>query len=110
MPDFAEFWKSLRDGLRQLVERDWRDYRDAALEDGEAFLTKTRADLERWATLLAGGQLSADEVAWLLQGKKDLALLQALRQAGLALVAQDRFRQSLLELLTSSLRKLAPVP
>ena len=105
-PNFTAFWKSLRQGLRSLVETSWREYRDAALKDGEAFFRKTREDLERWAALLSRGQLTAEEVEWLVRGKKDLARLAALEQAGLALAARDRFRDGLLDLLGRSLQNI----
>jgi hypothetical protein len=107
-PKFSAFWKSLREELRRLVESSWREYRDAALKDGDAFFRRTREDLERWAALLARGQLTADEAAWLVRGKKDLATLAALEQAGLALAARDRFRDALLDVLGRSLQGLLP--
>lgn len=109
-PNFRAFWKGLRDELRRLVESSWREYRDAALKDGDAFFRKTREDLERWAALLAKGQLTADEVTWLVRGKKDLATLAALEQAGLALAARDRFRDGLLDLLGRSLQNILRTP
>ena len=67
---------------------------------------KAKADLQRWTTMLASGQLSKDDFEWLLQSKKDLAELVALKQAGLAQVALDRFVNGLLNVVVTSAFKV----
>ena len=98
MARFDDFLKALKDGLKQLVADTVQDFSQAASKDGQAFLTKARADLERWTKALARGQLSKADFEWLVQGKKDLAEMAALKQAGLALVRVDQFRSSLFDL------------
>lgn len=97
MPDFATFRDTLLDRLRDLVEDQWADHRDAALTDGRAFLAATEADLTRWTALLEEGALTPEDFTWLVQGRRDLAEMAALQQAGLALARLDRFRASLLD-------------
>jgi hypothetical protein len=99
MADFAHFLEELTGKLAALAAQQWTAYRDAAISDGTAFVEKTRADLERWSQLLANGALTKDDFAWLVQGKKDLAELVALKQAGLALVRLDQFRTALVNLM-----------
>jgi hypothetical protein len=98
MADFSQFLDVLGKRLAELAEQQWTAYRDAAIEDGTAFVDKAKADLERWSQLLASGALSKDDFAWLVQGKKDLAQLEALEQAGLSLAHLEEFRNALVGL------------
>ncbi len=102
MADFDRFLELLKDNLKALAQEHLGDLRDAALRDGQAFVAATRADLERWLALVAEGALTRDDFEWLVQGKKDLAELEALKQAGLAKVRLDRFRSSLVELVVNT--------
>jgi len=98
MTRFDDFLKALKDGLKQLVANSVHDFSQAATKDGQAFFKKARADLERWTKALAHGQLTKTDFEWLVQGKKDLAEMEALKQAGLAVVRVDQFRSSLIDL------------
>jgi hypothetical protein len=102
IPDFNEILAALRTALEDLVEAQWQQVKAAALKDGKAFLEQTRADLERWTQLLAAGSLTPEEFAFLVQAKKDLAALEALKQRGLAKARLTRFRNALLDTLVNT--------
>jgi hypothetical protein len=102
MADFSRFLEELAAKLTDIADQQWMAYRDAAISDGTAFVEKIKADLERWSQLLASGALSKDDFAWLVQGKKDLAELEALEQAGLALARLDQFRTDLINLVVDT--------
>src|SRR5262245_58008219 len=102
MADFSRFLEELTTKLTDLAEQQWTAYRDAAISDGTAFVDKIKADLERWSQLLASGALSKDDFAWLVQGKKDLAVLEALEQEGLALARLDQLRSDLVNLVVDT--------
>src|SRR5262245_62528721 len=102
MADVAQFLDVLEKRLAEFAEQQWAAYRDAAITDGTAFVDQTKADLVRWAQLLASGALSKDDFAWLLQGKKDLAQLEALEEAGLALARLDQLRSDLVNLVVDT--------
>jgi len=96
MFDFDDFFKTLVGNLKAFVEGSWKDYKDAAFKDGKAFLGKAKKDIERWTELLVEGKLTQDEFGFLLAGKKDVAELEALKQAGLSAVRLTKFRNGLL--------------
>lgn len=98
MPDFNGFLDTLTERIGALAVGNLKDFKDAITKDGKAFLDKAQKDLERWTGLLEGGQLTAEEFEFLVKGKKDLADLAALKQAGLAKARLDKFRNSLVEL------------
>src|SRR3989449_11621306 len=96
MTRFEDFLKALKDGLKELVANSVQDFSQAATKDGQAFFKKARADLEQWTKALARRQLTKADFEWLVQGKKDLAGIAVLQQAGLALGRADPFRSPLL--------------
>lgn len=108
MPDFQPLLTALKDGIAQLAVQTLQEHRQAAVEDAEAFLTKTQGDLERWARELAMGTLTAADFEFLLKAKQDLAEMQALKQAGLALVRIDQFRNALVDLVIGTTIKMLP--
>ncbi len=99
MSDLEDFFEKLADGLRQLVEKEWRSLQAEALSDANAFIHQMEADLQRWIRLLAAGDLTQDDFEFLVRGKKDLIELAALKQQGLAAVRLDRFKQALADLI-----------
>jgi hypothetical protein len=102
MPDFDAFLDQLEDDIVDLADAHFDELREQAVQDGEAFLDRTEADLKRWTTLLETGRLSREEMASLVRGQKDLARMNALKQAGLAAVEATRFRDALLERVVST--------
>ena len=102
MADFNDFLESLKKGLEELTKKNWKEFKDAAEKDGKAFFDKTKEDLKRWTKLLAQGDLSQDDFEWLVVGKKDLAEMEALKQAGLALVRLERFQNALISLVVDT--------
>lgn len=102
MPDFNDFLDALKGEIVDLAQSNWEEFRDAAVQDGEAFLKKTKGDLKRWTRLLEQGELSREDVEWLIKGKRDLAEMEALKQAGLAAARIDRFRSALIDRVIST--------
>jgi hypothetical protein len=106
MATFDEFLKTLETELVEFAEYSWKTYKTDAIKDGKDFLDKSKADLERWTKMLVSGELTSDDFEWLVVGKKDLAELVALKQAGLAKVALDRFVNGLIDTIVSTAFKV----
>ncbi|WP_263784264.1 hypothetical protein [Salinibacter grassmerensis] len=97
MPDIDAFLDALRDEITDLAGTHLQEMQEAALKDGEAFLNQTQDNLKRWGRLLEQGELSQDEFESLVRGQKDLAEMEALKQAGLAAVRAEQFRDALID-------------
>jgi hypothetical protein len=106
MSKFDDFIKQVGDGIVNLANTSLSGYVDAATQDGKAFLTKSEADLQRWTDLLATGQLKPDEFKFLLEAKADVTELVALKQAGLAIVAAEKFLDGLIDLVVTTATKV----
>lgn len=98
MPDFKDFAQTAEANLVALVTTDFKDYSQEALKDGKAFVERARKDLERWLVLRSQGQLTDDDLVWLIKSKKDLAELQALKQAGVSVTRLEGFKHDLITL------------
>jgi hypothetical protein len=102
MASFDDFWTKLGIELVEFSVYDWRDYREAAISDGNDFLEKTQDDIQRWCKLLEEGTLSRDDLAVLLATKKHLAELAELKRRGLSRAALDRFMNGLIDTVAST--------
>ncbi|MCR4289438.1 MAG: hypothetical protein NUV86_04160 [Candidatus Scalindua sp.] len=102
MFDFNSFISSIEDSIKSLAKETLGDYKDVAVSDGKEFLETTRVDLKRWTEQLAGGELSKDDFKFLVAGKKDLAELHGLTQAGLALVKIESFRNGVIDIVVNA--------
>src|SRR6266480_3094474 len=92
MPDFRQFVAALKDEIGALALRSWKDAKDAAARDGEAFVAKVQQDLNRWTELLAQRKLTQDDFAWLVKGKQDLEVaIKVLRPEFSVTLAAERF-------------------
>ena len=98
MSNFNNFINIIEEGVKELAKKTLKGFKDEALSDTKNFLKETEEDLKRWTKLLAKGELSQDDFEWLVLSRKDVAELHALKQAGLALVRTDRFKNALIDL------------
>lgn len=78
------------------------EFRRQLEADAGAFLDRTQEDLNRWSDLAEEGKLTPDELEFLLMGKRDLAEMHGLKQAGLALVQVQRMQSLVIQVLIST--------
>ena len=106
MKTFMEFWISLLVNVESFAAEKWNELKEDAIEDSKKFLTEAKDDIQRWISLLAEGQLTSDDLLWLIKGKRDLAQLLFLKEKGLAKPDLDKFFEGLLETIISTAFKL----
>ena len=105
MPNFDHFLADLRNDVVAFAEDQWKEVKNQAVADGNAFLEGIKADLQNWTNDVAAGKLSQDEVKWLVAGKKDLVALQGLKLAGLAQARRDQFVNGLIAVVANAIAK-----
>lgn len=96
----------LKNGVSTLAASTVNDYLAAAKTDGCQLVDSLKNDMQTWAQQLATGQLSKDDVEFLILAKKDLIAMNALKQTGLALAKVDAFKAGVLNLIVGALCKL----
>ncbi len=98
MNRFEEYIAAIKTGAKELATEIFDGFEDQAQNDAKAFLEKSQADLERWTKLLARGDLTEQDFSDLIQAKKALAEIHALRKEGVALAKAERFRTRFINL------------
>jgi hypothetical protein len=106
MASFDVFLEELKNGILQLAEKEWSDLKGAAVADGNAFVQQLGEDLKNWTAELARGEISQADFKWLLEGKKDLAALEALKQAGLLQARLQKFVNGVIEVVVNTAVKV----
>jgi len=99
MSKFDDFLQEVRSGVLDIARGEAAEFLKEARDDGQKFVDAFRADLEAWTQQLAAGQLSIADFEFLVRGKKDLAKMAALTQAGLAAIRIDRIRTASIDLI-----------
>ncbi len=100
--NFDQFLEAVKNGVVDLAKTEAVDYIDAARSDGQEFLNATKQDLIVWTQQLADGLLSQDEFEFLVNGKKDLAKMEALTQAGVGAAKIDKIRSGVINIVLTS--------
>jgi hypothetical protein len=105
MARFDDFLNGVIDGVPALAKETLGNVPAEALNDAREFLTYATDNLREWTEQLASGGLAADEFADLANDLLDLGKLAALSRLGIAKTALQRFRDGLVELITSAATK-----
>lgn len=79
-----------------------------AATDGRAFLEATKAQVSIWLEQLAAGEITPKNFESLVRGERDLARMQALKEAGLTQVAIDTFTRGVIDIIINA--ALATIP
>ncbi len=106
--NFNNVLTQLESGLTNLAKNTLSDYLTAAEADGKKMLTSLTTDLQNWTNELANGDITASNLVYLITAKKDLIIIDALKQAGLAEIKIDQFKNSVIQLITSTIIGLIP--
>lgn len=104
--DFNAVFETLKDGVTSLATTTAQNYLNDAKADGIKLVESLKKDIKTWGEQFVAGELTEDDVKFLVLSKKDLIEMNALKQAGLSLVKVDEFKKGLLELIVKTLTGL----
>ncbi len=104
--DFDGFLQEIKTGITNIAKTQAASFIQEAESDGKAFIDAAKADLQNWTKQLADGKLTPSQFKFLVQGKKDVAEMAALTQAGLAAVHIDQIRSAVIDLVITAAGKL----
>jgi hypothetical protein len=107
--DFSDIFEQVKADLIALAEATLKNYVKSAKKDALNVLESTKKKLENWTTLLAEGKLSVADFEWLVNSQKDLVQMQALKQAGLAAIRIDQFKNSVFNLIVDTILHLIKI-
>lgn len=98
-PDLKEVTEMVMAGVADLARSILGGALIEAKYDVKNFLEAVKGDLARWIDEVASGKISPEDFTWFVKGKKDLAEMKLLIEAGMPAVRIDRFRESLVDLI-----------
>lgn len=101
--DFSSVFAQLEQGVGSLAKTTVSGYVSEAETDGKSFLTQIKGDLQQWTQLVVEGKLSKDDFADLLAGDESLLKMETLKQAGLAAIALDNFKNGVFNLIKNTI-------
>lgn len=91
-----------REGIEQLAKNLFQEFILQAEQDFDDFALDTKTKLEIWANAAANGQLSKDELAFLIKMRIDVTEMHALTGLGIAQAKLEKFRKGVISLLVKS--------
>jgi hypothetical protein len=100
--DLDTAFKTTVDQSKGLAKTLFKKFADQATNDTRDFLQRSREGIARAAALFADGKIDKEDLEDLILGKKDLAQMHALKQAGLASAAIDTFTNGVLQILVDA--------
>ena len=107
--NFDDLYKQLSSGVESIAKDSLKDYEKEAKADGQQALSETRLNLQQWAKDLETGAITKEDMEDLLQEDEALAKMTALKQAGLAQVHIDEFRNSVINMIVGTITGLVKV-
>ncbi|HWC92420.1 MAG TPA: hypothetical protein VG475_04795 [Pseudolabrys sp.] len=84
MSKFDDFFQTVLDGVKDAGGEAAKDFLKQATVDSQQFKAQAEADLQRWTTERANGEIDDDEFQSLVRGQLAEATLAALLKAGVA--------------------------
>ncbi|MCK9484478.1 MAG: hypothetical protein M0R34_08955 [Candidatus Marinimicrobia bacterium] len=106
MADLDQLISYISQEIPNLAQNILGGYTKQASKDVQSFIKSLQADLEFWTESFAQGKITTDDLEFLVKAKSDLAKMRALKQAGLAKVALDRFRDAVLGVIIKGIQNV----
>lgn len=101
--NFSEVFDQLKVEALSLAQNSIKEFGRKAKHDAEALLNGMEDKLKRWSLLLANEDLTPEDFEWLVNSQKDLVEMSGLKEAGLAAIRIEEFKNSLLNLVVSTI-------
>ena len=94
--------QAIETGIEGLAKTSLQNYLAQAKTDGKTMLSAIQGNLQGWASQLANGALSPDDLKFLVQGQQEVVEMAALTQAGVAIIQIDQFKQGVVNLIVTT--------
>ncbi|MBE8725790.1 hypothetical protein [Flavobacterium hungaricum] len=89
--------EELKNRLKTVITKSYSDFKPELEKDLNAFLEKSREKLERWILLFASGNLTEEELEWLLKSQLDLVALQTLQTTGISKIKLNSLKNNIIK-------------
>ncbi|TPG41995.1 hypothetical protein [Flavobacterium pectinovorum] len=90
--------EELKTKLKTIITNSYKDFKPELEKDLNSFLETSKEKLERWMLLFSSGNLTEDELEWLLKSQLDLVTLQALQTAGISKIKLNAIKNNIIKI------------
>lgn len=104
--NFDQVFNELKTGVETIAETSLQGYEKEAKSDGQQALNDVKSNLLQWTKELETGSITKEDVGDLLQEEEALDKMVALKQAGLAAIHVDRFKNDIINLVVTTITGL----
>lgn len=91
--------EELKSKLKTIITNSYKDIQPELEKDLNVFLETSREKLERWIFLFSTGDITEEELEWLLKSQLDLVTLQALQTIGISKIKLNALKNNILKTL-----------
>ncbi|MBE7174018.1 MAG: hypothetical protein INR73_25820 [Williamsia sp.] len=107
--NFDQLFDQLKTGAETVAHDTLKDYETEAKQDGQQALVNIKGNLQQWTQELETGSITREDLEDLLEEEEELTKMIALKQAGLAEVHIDEFRNGLINMIVGTITGLVKV-
>lgn len=104
--DFNELFDTLKTGIVDLAKTTMKDYVSQATKDGQNVLNKMKTDIDTWSKQVASGDLSLEDLKFLVEGRKELTQMKALQRVGIDQIQLEKFQKGVVDLIIGTISKI----
>ncbi|MFA6174132.1 MAG: hypothetical protein WC334_08525 [Kiritimatiellales bacterium] len=97
--------ESVLDELKTMAVTMAKDEAKAFSADAKDFLERAKDDVAKWTKQLKNGEITKEDFRDLLEMKKSVAEMQALKQKGIAKIRLEQLQNQMLDAVTSAVLK-----
>ncbi|MBF7093529.1 hypothetical protein IUY40_18510 [Flavobacterium sp. ALJ2] len=91
--------EELKNKLKVSIAKSYKDNKSELEKDLNAFLETSKEKLERWMILFSIGDLTEEELEWLLKSQLDLMTLQTLQTTGISKIKLNAIKNNIIKMI-----------
>lgn len=89
--------EELKSKSKTIISNSYKSNKSELEKDLNTFLETSKEKLERWMILFSTGDLTEEELEWLLKSQLDLMTLQALQTTGISKIKLNAIKNNIIK-------------
>lgn len=107
--DVVSTLNTIKTGIMGLAQSTLKNYLPQAESDAKNIADAIKDNVQTWTAQLTSGQISPDDLKFLISGNEELLKIDALTQAGIVAIQLDQFKQGVVNIIMTALTSAAKV-
>jgi hypothetical protein len=101
--DINQLLSSIEGSIASLAGTSLQEYLKAAEADGQTIVDSLKDDLREWTAEVSSGDLTMEDLGFLIKEEQALVEITALKAAGLTEVRIDEFKTGVVNIITGAI-------